>query len=510
MRTAILGSVRGKQLAIIVGTTAAASLVAGIAMLILNLIDYHNTWVRDIFTQMELLGRSSTAALEFGDPKVAHENLALLSLRPEFRDAAIYDARGKLFAAYVRRGDRADFPPLPADEGFSTDMGTITAFKRIIDAGQILGTVYVKADYKLAANLVRDFSLVLAVTVAALLAAILASRRLQSFLVTPILAIANTARAVTARRDFSLRAEKMSNDEVGVLAEAFNDMLAEIESRTDQLEESNIAQAKEVAERRRVEEEVRRLNKELDSRVQQRTEQLEFANRELESFTSSVSHDLRAPLRAIDGFSHALEEDYGADLPPGARRDLDRIRQAAQRMGQLIEDLLNLSRLSRADMHPQRLDISAMATDIIAELRQGSPGREVDVSIWDNLSAEGDPRLVRVVLENLLGNAWKYTGKTAHPRIEVGATHQDGKVVFFVRDNGAGFNMEYADKLFVPFQRLHHPDEFEGTGVGLATVQRIVQRHGGRIWAHGTPGKGAVFFFTLEEEGQAPAPETGG
>jgi len=504
MPGAILNSVRAKQLAIIIGTTAVASLLAGVAMLILNLVDYYHSWVRDVDAQMDLLARSCTAALQFGDPQAARETLDILRLRPKFRAAALYDAQGKLFAAYSRSGERGGFPEVPGPEGFTTDMGTIFAFKRIIDQGQFLGTVYVRADYNLAGKLVRDLSLVLAITATALLAAVYASARLQSLLIEPIQAIARTARGVVARRDFSLRAAKLSNDELGLLADAFNDMLAEIQSRADQMEAANSALAKEVADRRRAEEEVRWLNRELDARVQKRTEQLQLANRELESFSYSVSHDLRAPLRAIDGFSRALVDDYGADLPEEARHYLQRIRNAAQRMSELIEDLLNLSRLTRADMHPRDLDITAMATEVINELQQAEPQRNVKVYIRDHLKARADPALMRVALENLLDNAWKYTGKTEHPCIEVGADQQDGSTVFFVKDNGAGFNMDHADKLFTVFQRLHHPTEFEGTGVGLATVQRIIHRHGGHIWAKGAPGKGAQFFFTLDDRAGGP------
>ncbi len=231
--------------------------------------------------------------------------------------------------------------------------------------------------------------------------------------------------------------------------------------------------------------------------LKQRSDELAAINRELEAFSYSVSHDLRAPLRAIDGFSQALLEDYGNQLDAGAQDYLRRVRASAQRMARLIDDLLNLSRVTRAPLHYERVDLSAMAREVVAALRETAPGRAVTMHIAEGLSAEGDAALLRIALENLLGNAWKYTARTAQARIEFGSQIHDDERVFFVRDNGAGFDMKYANKLFGAFQRLHHPQEFEGTGVGLATVQRIIHRHGGRIWAEGEPDKGACFYFTL-------------
>ncbi len=220
-------------------------------------------------------------------------------------------------------------------------------------------------------------------------------------------------------------------------------------------------------------------------------------NAELESFSYSVSHDLRTPLRAIDGFSQALLEDSGDKLDEPAKRHLDRVRAGTQRMGVLIDDILALSRVTRSKMEVQRFDLSAVALEAIAELRETNPGRELEVTIAPELIVHADPRLVRIVLDNLLGNAFKFTAKRAHAHIEVGAVTDDGERALFVRDDGVGFDPRYADKLFGAFQRLHEAREFSGTGIGLATVQRIVHRHGGRIWATSEPDKGATFLFTL-------------
>jgi light-regulated signal transduction histidine kinase (bacteriophytochrome) len=240
-------------------------------------------------------------------------------------------------------------------------------------------------------------------------------------------------------------------------------------------------------------EEIQKLNEALRDRATA----LEAANQELKSFSYSVSHDLRAPLRAIDGFSQALLDDYSAKLDEEGKHYLQRVRAAAQRMGQLIDDLLELSRVTRGELRMEPVNLSNLAQEVAVELARRDPGRKVVFAIAPGVAVTGDARFLRVALENLLGNAWKFTSRRPKATIEFGVTEQEGQPVYFLRDNGAGFDTKYAGKLFGAFQRLHTLDEFPGTGVGLATVQRIIHRHSGRIWAEGKEGAGATFYFTL-------------
>jgi len=283
--------------------------------------------------------------------------------------------------------------------------------------------------------------------------------------------------------DFSEEKGRLEETQRAVL-----NILDDFEAEKNKVELANLQLEKEIEERKRVETEIHGVNT-----------QLFAANKELEAFSYSVSHDLRAPLRTIDGFSHALLEDCADRLDDDGKAHLNRIRAATQRMGLLIDDLLNLSRLSRAELHTQSLDISALASTIACDLQKAQPERQIELRIEKGLKATADPGLLRVVLENLLSNAWKFTSKRESAHIEFGMAHSHGTQAFFIRDDGAGFDPAYADRLFGVFQRLHGMTEFPGTGVGLATVQRIVQRHGGRIWAESAVGRGATFYFTLGE-----------
>jgi signal transduction histidine kinase len=257
--------------------------------------------------------------------------------------------------------------------------------------------------------------------------------------------------------------------------------------------------AREISKRKQAEETIHKLNAELEQRVRDRTTQLEASNRELESVSYSVSHDLRSPLRSIDGFSQALIEEYGDKLNDTGKGYLERVRKATQKMGFLIDGLLNLLKVIRSEFKPEFIALSTMVRDIAATFQKNNPERIVDVVVQEGIMVRGDPNLLKIVIENLLDNAWKFTNNTPHPRIEFGRIERDGSTACFIRDNGVGFDMAYAGKLFGAFQRLHTTEEIAGTGIGLATVKRIINRHGGHVWAEGEIGKGATFYFTLSK-----------
>jgi len=312
----------------------------------------------------------------------------------------------------------------------------------------------------------------------------------------PILALADLARGVADRNDYSLRSGIRRDDEIGVLASGFDAMLGAIEARRRERDEA--------------EEALRQAHAGMEAKVRERTAELRLANSELEAFTYSASHDLRAPLRRIDGFSSLLEEDFAGQLPAEGKEHLGRIRAGCRQMAQVIDSLLKLSRVMRQELDCREVDLSALAGEIMAGLRDTEPLRKVEFRAEPGLKAEGDKVLLGEVMENLLNNAWKFTGRTAAAVIEFGSLPRDGETVYFVRDNGKGFDMKYAGKLFQPFQRLHSPADFQGTGIGLTTVQRIIERHGGRIWAESAEDKGAAFYFTLRGTGNGGQARTDG
>ena len=291
--------------------------------------------------------------------------------------------------------------------------------------------------------------------------------------------------------DYPLAIQHSSGRVIDVLynASVFRDEVGRIEGI--------FAAARDITERKKAEEEVRRLNEELEQRVIQRTAQLEAANKELEAFTYSVSHDLRAPLRHISGFSKLLIEEHGSSLAPEAQHHLERIQEGTHRMGVLVDDLLNLGRIGRHEMRLQVTGLNSVVNETVADLKAECEGRQVEWKVGSLPFVECDPALMKQVFQNLLSNALKFTRPRSQAVIEVGQKDQSGTPAVFVRDNGVGFNMKYSDKLFGVFQRLHRPEDFEGTGVGLATVQRIIQKHGGRIWAEAELDKGATFYFTV-------------
>ena len=464
-------------------TSGTALLLACAAFVGYDFWTFRDAMLMKLSTQANIVGYNSSAAIEFNDTQAATEILAAFAAESDVTAAATYNRDGKLFAKYHRRDEM-----LAADPGLSESVselgerhhfgrGYLDLVRPIVRDGKPIGAVAIRANLgRMTDRLARYIGIALLILLLCTMGSILVARRLQRRISEPILGLAETAKTVSRNQDYSIRAEATGQDEVGRLIETFNEMLATIQEKNTELKNAR---------------------DDLEQRVIDRTAQLEQANNELEAFSYSVSHDLRGPLRGIDGFSQALLEDYADRLDAHGQDCLRRVRAASQRMAQLIDDLLALSRVSRGEIRRETVDLSALARNVLAELKEADAQRRVEVCVSEGVIATGDARLMRVVLENLLRNAWKFTGKHDSARIEFGVNQSDGKLVYFVRDDGAGFDMAYMDKLFAPFQRLHAMKEFEGTGIGLATVQRIIHRHGGRVWAESQVDQGATFRFTL-------------
>lgn len=625
-----LRSIRFKILWTVLATSLCALFVAGVALIYNDAREYRRAMASEIATQADLLGQASASALEFNDPKFATDNLALLRARPDILAAALYTPSGKLFARYVRAGGSPQvFPTLPGLDGITEAGDSLVLFRRITGEREILGTVYLRVRNDLPQRLLDYVGILGAVLAVSLLVGLLLAWRLQTYVTKPILAVGEVAKQVMETRDFSLRAAKVSDDEIGYLAGVFNDMLAELGRRADAIEAGRQSLEHEIAERRGIqralqtserrnrslveagsqvvwvsdekgcfvepqaswssytgqtdttyrgvgwrtafatldraaldrawaiaisepksfelelglwhraseryrqvllravplfdhggkmaewigtitdmddrraaEHAVRQLNAELERRVAERTAQLEEVNHDLESFSYSVSHDLRAPVRAIGGFSAMLEQHLGERIGDEGHRLLGVVRSEASRMGTLIDDLLSFSRLGRQAIQPSMLDMRRLAEHTFQQLTQALHGAKPQLQLGSLPQCRGDRTLIGQVWVNLLSNAIKFSSKRGQAVIEVGAISDDEKHTFYVRDNGVGFEPAYKAKLFSVFQRLHDAREYPGTGVGLALVARIVNRHGGQVWADSKPGEGATFYFTIPREPQ--------
>jgi signal transduction histidine kinase len=392
-------SIHRKMMLVVLLTAAFALLMTGAAMLYYDLRSFREAWITDLTAQAEIVGFAAAPAIEFQDPKTATSYLASLRGKPTIMAAAIYSASGSRFASYVADGaPDVEFPALPGSEGYVVRGSGLDLFRRIVSGQEILGTVYIRAHYDLVGRLWKYLGIVGVAMTLSLALAFLVSRRMQRNVTAPILAIARVARDVMGRRDYSSRALKSSDDEIGVLVDAFNGMLTEIERV---MGERGRAQAALMDSETRL----RALNVDLEQRVALRTAELQTANKDLEGFSYSVSHDLRAPIRAVGGFATLLGEDHEAELSAEARRKVGIIRAEAARMGRLIDDLLAFSRLGRKAIEPVEIDMAAMARNVYERLYRDDPARAVDFRLGSMPGARGDRGLFEQDCVNLLSNA---------------------------------------------------------------------------------------------------------
>jgi len=466
--------------------SASALLLACAAFFAYDLYTFRANLERNRSIQAQIIGANTNAALAFDDATSAESTLSVLRASPNILAAAVYTPDGKLFAAYNRPGvvDSGPPPPIPAGEMQVVSMGIseMKLARLIVLDGKPTGIVYIRSDLlELQGRFLSYAGIVGLVLVASLLAAWLISSLSRQTISKPIVQLAGLANRVSREKNYGIRASQAAEQgEIATLIRSFNEMLEQIQQR-----DAALGKARD----------------ELERRVEQRTAQLAAANQELEAFSYSVSHDLRAPLRHIDGFSAVLSQKYGPTLDPAAQQYLGRIREGAKHMGHLIDDLLNMARIGRQEAIMKPTDTRTVVNVVIDALKPEYEGRHIDWRIKTLPTVECDSGLIKVVFANLLSNAVKYSRRKENATIEVGHFMEAGMPVIYVRDNGAGFEQTYADKLFGVFQRLHRTEDFEGTGVGLATVRRIIEKHGGRIWAQGKVDDGATFFFTLKPSG---------
>ncbi len=518
------GSLRRKLVAVMLATTLAAVVVALGAMVAYDLHAYHQKSVAGLEAQADLLGRTTGAALAFEDVAVATENLASLRQQPTMQAAAVYGAGGQLFATYLAEQAQAPPPERPADDGVHVHGRSMEVFQPIVVQGERVGTLYLRADYQLVERLLGFGGIAVVVAAIAMLFAFGVSLWLQRLVTGPVLAIGSVAREVMATRDYSRRARKASDDEVGDLADAFNGMLSEIERRTAALEQAHAETLREVGERRAAQQEVMRLNAELEQRVQRRTEQLEASNRELSAasiaaeqanrakseFLSSMSHELRTPLNAIIGFGQLLRLPNANPSSEQSKVFVDHIVNAGRHLLALINEVLNLAQIEAGKLNVslQPLSLAKVLAEChtMVEDMAGRRGISVRFPSHVDLAVVADETRLKQVLLNLLSNAVKYNRDGGRVELHC-ATVGDERVRLTVRDTGPGLRPEQLPLLFQPFNRLgQEAGSEEGTGIGLVVTKRLVELMGGSIGVTSTVGVGSEFWIELPRVAEmAPA-----
>ncbi|HEX5284005.1 MAG TPA: ATP-binding protein [Bryocella sp.] len=456
-------------------------ILAVLAFFSYDMLSFRQSLINNLGSEAQIIGANSVSALMFDDPASAAGTLQGLNRSPDVISAVLTNEDGSVFATYGPP-DELDLTarhvlPTNENEHHWLNGRRLLLAHRIIFDGSPQGVVYISARLTEIGQRARHYLVIAGlILVLCMLAALLISALARRLIAQPIASLAETARSISREHDYSVRAMESSDSvEISVLTQAFNEMLQQI-----QQSEAALRQSRD----------------ELEQRVEERTAELSAANRELEAFSYTVAHDLRGPLDSIGGLAYLLSTSP-TPVDPNSREMLHRLQDSTRNMATLIDDLLNFARASTNQVKRDDVDLGAMALKLAADLHSTEPGRQVDFQIGVVPHVEADAALMRIALDNLLRNAWKYTSHHPTARIQFSSKVIGGRTVYFVRDDGAGFDPARAGEIFQPFHRLHSKAQFAGTGIGLATVQRILARHGGEIWAEGAVEKGATLYFTL-------------
>jgi len=491
--------IRLKMILVIMATSAVVLFLTAAAFVTYHIFVSRKTLLENSQTIAQITAAQSGAAVFFEDEKGCQEVLGKLEAEPTILLASLYARDGKMLARYPSNAPVGSFPPMPSPGKFVISHGTLDVVVPVEANNKVVGDLYLKWDLgPVYQRLHWDAYMVGMVFVCSLGLALVISNWLQKRISRPILELAESARKVAVSHDYAVRAKTYGKDEFGLLTDAFNQMLERIGAQDEALRKNEDQLRKALQSAETSEQEVRVLNADLEERVARRTSELAETNKELEAFAYSVSHDLRAPLRHIDAFAQILADEIKTN-PENIPRYIQRIRHGAQTMGQLVDDLLKLSRIGRVEIKGETVALNDVVEEVQAEMKPDYANRAIEWRIAKLPVVRGDRGLLRQLFSNLISNAVKYTRPRALAVIEIGAEMVEGEPAIFIRDNGVGFDMKFTKQLFGVFQRLHRAEDFEGTGIGLAIVQRIVRLHGGRIWATAALDKGATFHFTLPD-----------
>ncbi|MDB5284872.1 MAG: hypothetical protein JWO06_3947 [Bacteroidota bacterium] len=471
-------SIREKLIIIQLATAFIAVLICCSIFVYNNVHVFTETSIASKNSIAEIVGINAASSLEFEDRDAAREMLQKLKSNTSILNAVILDKNGKEFARYDKKGEGyfSFSNPVKNETKEQNDLARRFVVNYRIGGKDFLGTVMMRAEISGFRDIIISYlKIAFGILLASLFAAFVISTLLQRSITKRLLSLVHKTKEVTETGNYSIRVSSSGYDEIGSLSGAFNNMLA-------QIEEQNRA--------------ILSFNQNLEQRVEQRTIELELANKELGAFSYSVSHDLRAPIRAVSGYAGILLEEYGQVLDNEGKRLLGEVVRNAEKMGTLIDDLLAFSQLGRKEVKKSQVDMDDLTSLVLSELNS-SVKHHATITVGALRTIMGDRALIKQVLTNLLSNAIKYSSKKPEPVVEIKLKQEDGQMIYSVSDNGAGFDMQYANKLFGVFQRLHTEKEFPGTGVGLAIVERIIGKHGGRVWAEGKLGAGATFYFSL-------------